>query len=79
MHYIPLTLPFFLALVFLFALLIVLIEINILEYAYEQIGVNRRYMFALLLLGQYCETKAECFITLLVSPCFSSLKINQPF
>jgi uncharacterized membrane protein len=51
MHYIPLTLPFFLALVFLFALLIVLIEINILEYAYEQIGVNRRYMFALVLLS----------------------------
>ncbi|MEJ2236113.1 MAG: DUF1614 domain-containing protein [Syntrophobacterales bacterium] len=51
MHYIPLTLPFFMALVFLFAFLIGLIEIGILEYAYEQIGVNRRYMFALLLLS----------------------------
>jgi uncharacterized membrane protein len=46
MHYIPLALPFFMALVFLFAFLIVLIEIGILEYAYEQIGVNRRYMIA---------------------------------
>ena len=56
MHYIPLSLPFFMALVFLFALLIVLIEIGILKYAYEQIGVSRRYMFALLLvsiLGSY--------------------------
>jgi uncharacterized membrane protein len=56
MHYIPLTLPFFMALVFLFALVIVLIEIGILKYAYEQIGVSRRYMFALLLvsiLGSY--------------------------
>jgi uncharacterized membrane protein len=51
MHYIPLTLPFFMAFVFLFAFLIGLIEIGILEYAYEQIGVNRRYMFALLLLS----------------------------
>jgi uncharacterized membrane protein len=51
MHYIPLTLPFFMALVFLFAFLIVLIEIGILEYTYEQIGVNRRYMFVLLLLS----------------------------
>jgi uncharacterized membrane protein len=51
MHYIPLTLPFFMALVFLFAFLIVLIEIGILEYTYEQIGINRRYMFVLLLLS----------------------------
>ena len=51
MHYIPLTLPFFMALVFLFAFLIVLIEIGILGYAYEQIGVSRRYMFAFLLLS----------------------------
>ena len=51
MHYIPLALPFFMALVFLFAFLIVLIEIGILEYAYEQIGVSRRYMFAFLLLS----------------------------
>ncbi|MEJ2363368.1 MAG: DUF1614 domain-containing protein [Deltaproteobacteria bacterium] len=56
MHYIPLSLPFFMAFVFLFALVIVLVEIGILKYAYEQIGVSRRYMFALLLvsiLGSY--------------------------
>ena len=56
MHYIPLSLPFFMAFVFLFALVIVLVEIGILKYAYEQIGVSRRYMFVLLLvsiLGSY--------------------------
>jgi uncharacterized membrane protein len=49
-HYFPLCLPFLLFLLFLFAVLIILIEIGILEYAYAKIGVNRRYMFALLLL-----------------------------
>jgi uncharacterized membrane protein len=49
-HYFPLGLPFLLFLLFLFAVLIILIEIGILEYAYAKIGVNRRYMFALLLL-----------------------------
>ncbi len=56
MYYIPLGLPFFLAITFLFALLIVLVEINILRYAFESIGVHRRYMFLLLvfcLLGSY--------------------------
>jgi uncharacterized membrane protein len=51
MHYIPLALPFFLMLFFLFVLLIILIEIGILQYAYEKIGINRRHIFALLLLS----------------------------
>ena len=51
MHYLPFTLPFFMALVFLFAFLIVLIEIGILKYAYEQLGVSSRYMFVLLFLS----------------------------
>jgi uncharacterized membrane protein len=51
MHYFPLALPFLLILLFLFAFLIILIEIGILEYAYERIGVNRRYVFLLLLLS----------------------------
>jgi uncharacterized membrane protein len=51
MHYMPLALPFFLMLFFLFLLLIVLIEIGILQYAYEKIGIDRRHIFALLLLS----------------------------
>jgi uncharacterized membrane protein len=56
MHYMPLALPFLLALFFLFVLLVVLVEIGILGYAYKKIGVSRRYVFALLflsLLGSY--------------------------
>jgi uncharacterized membrane protein len=56
MHYFPLALPFFLMLAFFFVLLMALIEIGILEYAYAKIGIGRRHMFALLvlsLLGSY--------------------------
>ncbi|MGA9536772.1 MAG: DUF1614 domain-containing protein [Desulfobacterales bacterium] len=56
MHYIPLTLPFFVGLFLLFVFLVILIEIRILEYAYELLGVKRRYVFVLLffsLLGSY--------------------------
>lgn len=56
MHYFPLALPFLLMLFFLFAFLIILIEIGILGYAYERIGVKRRHVFLLLflsLLGSY--------------------------
>ena len=49
-HYFPLAVPFLLFLLFLFAVLIILIEIGILRYAYAKIGVKSRYMFALLLL-----------------------------
>lgn len=51
LQFFPLTLPFFLILFFLIAILIGLIEIGILEYAYEKIGINRRYIFILLLLS----------------------------
>lgn len=50
-HYFPLALPFFLLLLFLFALLVILIEIHIIEYAYKRMGINHRYIFALLLLS----------------------------
>jgi uncharacterized membrane protein len=49
-HYFPLGLPFLLFLFFLCAVLIILIEIGILRYAYAKIGIKRRHMFALLLL-----------------------------
>jgi uncharacterized membrane protein len=50
-HYFPIALPFFLLLLFLFALLVILIEIRIIEYTYKRIGINHRYIFALLLLS----------------------------
>ncbi len=56
MLYIPIGLVFFLAFCFLFALLVALIQIGILQYAFESMGVSRRYMFTLLvgcLLGSY--------------------------
>jgi uncharacterized membrane protein len=49
-HYFPLGLPFLLLLLFLCAVLIILIEIGILRYAYAKIGIKRRYMFILLML-----------------------------
>jgi uncharacterized membrane protein len=56
LHFFPLTPPFVLGLVILVGVLIALIEVGILEYAYEKMGVNRRYVFTLLivsLLGSY--------------------------
>ncbi|RMF87718.1 MAG: DUF1614 domain-containing protein [Nitrospinota bacterium] len=50
-HFFPLTLPFLLILFLLFFLLIGVIEIGILHYAYEKIGIDRRYIFLLLLLS----------------------------
>ncbi len=51
MHYIPLALPFFFALFLVFVFLVVLVELEILRYAYEAVGVNRRHIFLLLLLS----------------------------
>lgn len=56
MSYFPIAMPFLLILSVLFVFLFVLVEIGILEYAYERIGINRRYIFLLLflsLLGSY--------------------------
>ncbi len=50
MHYFPVALPFVLLFVLFLVFLIVSIEIGILRYAYERMGVGRRHMFALLLL-----------------------------
>src|SRR5262245_9958915 len=50
-HFYPLTWPFLFALVILFGIVIVLIEIKVLEYAYEKIGIRRRYVFVILLLS----------------------------
>jgi uncharacterized membrane protein len=50
MHYFPLTLPFLLILFFLFLFLVIMVEVGILGYAYQTIGINRRYIFLLLLM-----------------------------
>src|SRR5438552_2549584 len=50
-HYPPLTWPYLLVLVIVFGLAIALVELNVLRYAYERIGISRRYIFGLLFLS----------------------------
>jgi uncharacterized membrane protein len=55
LHYFPLT-PLFLLAALVLAVLVAFVEVGILRYAYEKIGVARRYVFAVLmasLLGSY--------------------------
>ncbi len=47
----PLALPLILSFFLLIILLIAAIEIGAIEYAYEKIGINRRYVYGLLLLS----------------------------
>ena len=49
LHYFPLALPFLLILFFLFLFLVIMVEVGILGYAYQTIGINQRYIFLLLL------------------------------
>ncbi len=51
MNYFPVALPFLLLFALLFIFVIIVIEVGILRYAYERIGVGRRHMFALLILS----------------------------
>jgi uncharacterized membrane protein len=56
LHYFPLAAPFLLVFFFFLVLVVVFIEVGVLEYAYESIGIGRRYVFSLLLfslLGSY--------------------------
>lgn len=56
MHYFPLAAPVIVIFFLLVVVLIATIEVGIVRYAYEKIGINRRYVFALLafsLLGSY--------------------------
>lgn len=50
MLYGPITLVFFLAFWVLLALMVALIQVGILQYVFESMGINRRYMLGLLLL-----------------------------
>jgi uncharacterized membrane protein len=51
MHYFPMSLTFVLLFLFLFVVLITFIEIGILSYAYQRMGISRRHLFSLLLLS----------------------------
>ncbi len=51
MYYFPLALPFLLLLAFFFIFIIILVEVKVLRYAYHEIGLGSRHMFALLLLS----------------------------
>jgi uncharacterized membrane protein len=51
LHFFPLALPFILALFLLVVLLITMIEVGIIGYAYEKVGIDRRYVFSLLILS----------------------------
>lgn len=50
-HFFPLALPLLLVFLFLLGLVIALVEIGVLEYAYEKIGISRRYILSILLLS----------------------------
>jgi len=50
MHYFPLELPFLLMLFGLLLSLLILIEVGILGYAYQKMGIDRRHAYAILLL-----------------------------
>lgn len=49
-HYLPLAPLFYLALVLLWVVVVALIEVGLFRYASEKMGIDRRYIFALLLL-----------------------------
>jgi uncharacterized membrane protein len=51
LQYFPLSSPFLLALFLLLAIVIALVELRILSYAYEKIGIGHRYVWGLLLLS----------------------------
>jgi uncharacterized membrane protein len=51
LHYFPLSLPFFFILVALFVVVLILVQLRILRYAYTAIGIDKRYLLILLLLS----------------------------
>jgi uncharacterized membrane protein len=50
-HFFPLAWPFLLGLLLLFGFVVLLLEIRVLRYAYERIGIKRHWVFVLLLLS----------------------------
>ena len=52
-HYFPLAWPFLLALLLIAVFVIAIIELRILRYAYERMGINPRYVMVILLLSLF--------------------------
>jgi uncharacterized membrane protein len=50
-HYFPISLTFVMIFLLLVVALVILIELRVLEYAYEKVGIRRRYAFLLLFLS----------------------------
>ena len=56
MNYFPLALPFFIGLFLFFVLIVLLIELRVVQFVYESVGINQRLLLVLLLmsfLGSY--------------------------
>ena len=53
LHYLPLAPLFFSALVVIFGLLLAALQVGVLSYAYEKMGVRGRYVYGLLLLSLF--------------------------
>jgi uncharacterized membrane protein len=51
LHFFPLAAPFLIALFLIVVVVIASIEVGVIGYAYERIGIERRHVFALLLLS----------------------------
>ena len=51
MQYFPMALPVLLFLLVVFVVVLILVEINVLKYAYQKMGIDQRYVFILLLLS----------------------------
>ena len=51
MHYFPLAWPFILALAVILTVVVALIELGVFKYAYERMGIPRRYVLTVLLLS----------------------------
>src|SRR5579872_2301470 len=51
LHFFPIAWPFLLALGALFLVAIALLEFHVLKYAYERMGISRRYILVILLLS----------------------------
>jgi len=52
-HYLPFAKPFLFVLLLIVVFIIVLIQVKLIGYAYEKVGINQHYVFALLLLSLF--------------------------
>jgi uncharacterized membrane protein len=51
LHYFPLSAPFLAILFIIFGVLLILVQLGVIEYAYAKIGIQPRYVFLMLLLS----------------------------